>query len=645
LTQYDIGDDTIAEDDQQHGAQDFGEEGGHGAAKLLPKGEVGYFKPRGFSRHLNSMKTHIAVLLALFGAAKPHPTLKPVINYTLRVDSADLSGWAVEIRLRTVSDTFRLAMAAHPEYDDRYFRYVTGFTVEPSSARVTKVDSGVWQVITPRGDVRVRYRIALPPPPPPSSSPRDSWKPFLTATGGLIGGPHAFMYLLGAEAMPVTVTLDLPKSWKIATGLTSQAGRSFTVPNAATLMDSPMLVGQLCEWRFVERGIPHRVVYWPLPNATPFDTVVFVSGIQRVVHQTLALFGRAPYREYTFLFEDGAYSGGLEHATSLSMGAQSAELARDPQAVIQETAHEFFHTWNLLAIRPSEYRDIDYRTQPPVATLWFSEGLTLFYADLLRRRAGVRVEDSTRIAHLERLLSRLVANPAYARFSAESISRVAYNAQPGALGAYNASTHLQGEVLGTMLDFLIRDATVGRRSMDDVMRMLFDSSAATRLDGWVVERMVEHVCNCDVTPFLDAYVRGAAPLDYNRYLGLVGLRATVTTGPAVYNGEPERDLRIFGWEPGDSSVRLVISNPASIWARAGLHSRDRLVSMDGSPVTTWADLRARLQALRMGDTVRMEVQRETERYATSVVVTGFDRPTVRIEGPPNALGRAWLGNR
>jgi S1-C subfamily serine protease len=88
---------------------------------------------------------------------------------------------------------------------------------------------------------------------------------------------------------------------------------------------------------------------------------------------------------------------------------------------------------------------------------------------------------------------------------------------------------------------------------------------------------------------------------------------------------------------------LVISNPASIWGTAGLHSRDRLVSMDGSPVNTWPELRGRLQRLRMGDTVRVEVQRPSGPYSATVVVAGFQRPSVRIAGAPNALGQAWLG--
>lgn len=591
------------------------------------------------------MKPHVALLIALVSPARPYPAVKPVIQYTLRVDSADLSGWAVEIRLRNMPDTFRLAMAAHPEYDDRYWRYVTGFRVEPGRATASRVDSAVWQVIAPRGEVLVRYRIALPPPAP---LPRAAWRPFLTPTGGLVGGPHAFMYVLGAEDSSSLVWLDLPASWEITTGLRRTADpRTFVAASADALIDSPMLVGRLRQWHFMAGGVPHRVTYWPLPDATPFDSTAFVAGIKTMVEQAITLFGRVPYRDYTFQFQDGAY-GGLEHLNSVSLGARSAELARDPNAVLPETAHEFVHTWNLMQIRPVEYRGVDYRTQPPVASLWFSEGLTLLYADLLLRRAGVQLRDSTRAAHVERLMASYLGNPAYGRFSAEAVSRVAYNAEPGALGDYSASTHLQGELIGTMLDLIIRDATRGRRSMDDVMRLLFDrvSADAPGIDGRDIEGAVETVCDCDVTPFFDAYVRNAQLLDFDRYLGLIGMKTRVASAPAVWNGEPERDLRIFGWEPpGDGGVRLIISNPMSIWGRAGLHSGDRLVTMDGAPVTTWPDMRARLQRLRIGDTIRVAVRRPGGPFEAAVTVTGFDRPTVRIEGNPNAIGRAWLSGK
>jgi predicted metalloprotease with PDZ domain len=523
----------------------------------------------------------LALILALLAPA--HPALKPQIQYTLRVDSTDLSGWTVEMRLRMTSDVIRLAMAAHPEYDDRYWRYVRDVSVEPVGT-VTRVDSAVWQVSAPTGFVTVRYRIALPAPEP---GLRSSWQPYLTPTGGLIGGPHAFMYLLGSEEMMVSVALELPASWNIATGLdTTRDRRLFFAANAAALVDSPILVGRLRSWRFTEGGAEHRVVYWAKPDAASFDTVKFVSGIRAIAHQAIALFGGAPYRSYTFMFEDGAYSGGLEHRNSVTLGAQSSDLARDPNAVIPETAHEFFHTWNLLAIKPIEYHDIDYRTQPPVASLWFSEGLTMFYADLLQRRAGIPVHDSTRTAHVERLIGSYLANPAYGRFSAESISRVAYNADPGELGDYSGSTHLQGELLGAILDF--KRATEG--PIDDDVAQLFShvekmppppsrrEPAPYRVDGRAIEQAVESVCSCDVTPFFDAHVRGARPLSFDEYVGLIGLKTQVTWGPAMNNGEPERDLRLWGFER-DSILRLVINNPASAWGKAGLHSRDQLVSI------------------------------------------------------------------
>ncbi len=585
----------------------------------------------------------LALILALFAPA--HPAVKPSIQYTLRVDSADLSGWTVEIRLRTTSETIRLAMAAHPEYDDRYWRYVRDFASETPGASVTRVDSAVWQIVAPVGVVTVRYRIALPPAEP---GLRAAWRPYLTPTGGLIGGPHAFMYVLGAEDSSVLVTLDLPHSWAISTGLTpTRDPHTFTAANAGALVDAPILAGLLRRWSFVEGAAMHHVVYWPLPDAKPFDTLAFVSGIRAIVHQTIALFGRAPYRDYTFMFEDGAFGGGLEHRNSVTLGATSADLARDARAVIPETAHEFFHTWNLLAIKPIEYHEIDYRTQPPVASLWFSEGLTMFYADLLQRRAGIPVRDSTRAAHLERLIGSYLANPAYGRFSAESISRVAYNVDPGELGDYSASTHLLGELIGTMLDLMIRDATGGRQSIDDVMRLLFSHVPAVppppsrreplpyRIDGRAIEQAVESVCGCDATPFFDAHVRGARAIDFDRWLGMIGLRTHVTWGPAVYNGEPERDLRVWGYER-DSTIRLVINNATSIWGRAGLHSRDRLVSVNSAAVKTWLELRGKLQALRIGDTVRIEVLRPAGPFVATVIVAGFERPTVRLERLPNA---------
>ena len=557
---------------------------------------------------------------------------QPVIGYTLRVDSADLSGFGVELRIRNAGDTFRLAMAAHPEYDDRFWRFVDGIrvTTPRGSGAVTREDSALWRVVAPGGDAVVRYRIRLPPAELVSPA---AWRPFLAPSGGLVGGPHAFMYVLGATLAPAHVALDLPAGWDVATGLEPTADpRIFFAPSADILIDSPMLVGRLRNWRFSVDGVPYRVAYWPLPDATPFDTTALVAGLKGLVTQAVALFGRAPYREYTFQLRDGTF-GSLEHLNSVTMGAPSATLAQGQTGVLAEAAHEYFHTWNLMRIRPVEYRAVDYRPPIPSRVLWWSEGITMLYADLLLRRAGLPTFDSTRTAHLASLMARYLGSPGNSRFSPERVSSVTYGAPPDALGDYSASVHLQGELLGTMLDFVISDATRGARSLDDVMRLMLERfSGARGFTGADVERTVGEVCGCAVREFFDHYVRAGNPIEFNRYLGLLGLEARVTRRPVLgRDGNPAPDLAIRGWtRPGEPDVRLLLFDPASIWGRAGLHTGDRLAAVNGAPRPALADFRALLGRLRMGDTVRIEVTRPTGPWRTTVVIGGYERPVVEI---------------
>ena len=128
------------------------------------------------------------------------------------------------------------------------------------------------------------------------------------------------------------------------------------------------------------------------------------------------------------------------------------------------------------------------------------------------------------------------------------MSRAAYNAGPLALGDYSVSTHMQGELIGTMLDFIVRDATNGARSMDDVMRLMLERySGETGFTGRDIERVVAELCKCSVTPFFDAHVRGASAIDVARYLRLAGLRLDVARIPVARDGALLPDLRVTGY--------------------------------------------------------------------------------------------------
>ena len=597
---------------------------------------------------------HRALLAFLFVAALGSQSSvsgqgsHPRISYKLRVDISDLSGFEVEMRVRGAGNTVRVAMQSHPIYDDRYWRYVENLKAESRGVplRITSEESALWRVETTGGDLTVKYRIHLPPQTTPT---REAWKPFLSPAGGLIGDLHSFMYVVGAASAPARVTLELPSGWAIASGLEpTKDPKTFTAASVELLLDSPIIVGQFHHWDFKVKGVPHTVVYLTQPNAPTFDGVAFVAGIQQLVTEALKIFRQPPYRRYAFLYQDAA-SGALEHLNSVTIGATRQNLSPGFADVFETTAHEYFHTWNLMHVRPVERVGLRYRPADPTGELWWSEGITIYFSDLLLRRARLPVHDSTRVARLERYIAAYLFTPGYSRNSAERVSRASED--PLGLGDDVASPHLQGNLLGTMLDLMIREATHGQRSLDDVMRMLSVRFTPQRgITGRDIEQAVHEVCACDAHTFFEAHVRGAQPIDFDRYLRMMGMRAQVSWSPALSSdGKPQPDLRISAFSvAGDSVLRLRLSNPASAWGRAGLHTGDRLISVDGHPVATTTDFRSWLGKLHLGDTAQVEVMHNGAVSRVAVSINGYDRPTVRIVEIAEAttaqqkLRRQWL---
>jgi predicted metalloprotease with PDZ domain len=558
---------------------------------------------------------------------------QPVVNYTLTIDPDDTSSFEVEMNIRNIPDSFYVAMVAHPEYDDRYWRFVENLFVVSKNGKgnIVRKDSALWKITSNDGEAVLHYRIHLPVL---QDAFRSSWKAFLSPTGGLVGGPHSFMYVTGATLAPSYVTLHIPAGWQIVTGLQSTSDpNTFFAPSVETLVDAPIFTGKFKIWSFNVLGVPHRVVYWALPATKDFDTIKLVAGIQKITEQASLIFGRLPYREYSFMLQDGAV-GALEHYNSVTVGAPASQLAEDMTGFFSELAHEYFHTWNLVRIRPVEYGDVSYKTPPLSKGLWFSEGLTLFYADLLLRKSGLPVFDSTRTRHLETLIRRYLSNPAYLKFSAEKISLASYG-PVGLLGDYSGSTHLQGEILGAMLDLIIRDVSNGKTSMDDVMRKMMENFSGEK--GFAtndIEQTVHEICGCNVHPFFLDYVYGSKQIDFDKYLELAGLRLNTAWKDVLsVDGKALPDLRVYAWQaPNEIVTRLGITNPASCWAKAGLHTGDVIKKINGAMKTTARDFRQLIRVLKVGDVVNIEVQQPTGVLKANVLITGYQQPEVHITG-------------
>lgn len=605
------------------------------------------------------MRRPTATASALFGllgwiAAISAP--RPTMVYTLHLDAAHLDVADVALELRDAPASFHLAMKVHPEYDARYWRYIDNVTVagtaDDRAARALREDSTLWAITLPGGHGVVRYRVRIQPP---RSTVRRAWLPYARSDGALINTPDFFLYSPEFSHVPATVELDIPRAWRIATALPETTGPTErSASDAATLLDSPIMVGALREWSFVERGTTFHVVYWPLPDAAAFDTAGFVDELHRLTRAALDVFPRAPTREFSFLIEDGA-GDALEHAASVTIGVPSAELARDPRALLTEIAHEFFHTWNLVAIRPAGYNWLSYL--PPARTpgLWLGEGVTMYYADLLPRRAGLRDSGSTRLDHLADLLTHYYASPAVLRVAPERAS-LAFGDSPATNPDATGGYYLQGELLANGLDARVRNATRERAGWDDVMRALFERSRAARDSGYTsqsLQALVDSVCACDLDAFFASEVRGPGPIDVTPLLARLGLEARVDSVPATdSSGHPLPDLRLgFDFTAPPGVLRLVLTNPATAWAKAGLETGDELVAVNGTPVETYAEQQAALRPVRVGDRVKLDYRRAGKGLTVNVPATGYLRPRVRfVDRPdvtPNERSRraAWLAGR
>lgn len=598
----------------------------------------------------------VGLALMTFAPPARKPTAPvPQIQYVVRIDSSHLDVVSVAIAVRNVPSTFWLAMKVHAEYDAKYWRYIEDVRVsgtrDDTAASVRRVDDTRWLVRMPGGRGVVRYSVHVQPT---EGATRRAWQPFMRATGGLLNSPDFFLYLPDFADAPVTLSIDAPKSWRIATSLDG-TGNEYGAADAAELLDSPILMGALrtspSGLGAIGGGPVFHYVYWPLPDAAPFDFFALQRSLQQLAIQTLQVFAdkpaaasrsapfkdAAPVAHYWFLMQDGA-DDALEHRGSVTIGVPSATLAKDQRGLMTTIAHEFFHTWNLVAIHPDDYLSLSYR--PPLRTtgLWFGEGVTLYYADALTRRAGIVDTTPTRLEHLTQLATSY-QNAWWAPLVSPARASLAFEDSPVANHDATGGYYLQGELLGHALDALVRDSTSDVRTLDDVMRALYVKSRGGR--GYTereLEATIDSVCGCHSRRLFETQIDGTSPIDIGPALKRIGLTAVIDT--AIFtdqNGNPAADARISIDRSRDvAPFQLVVGNTASVWYRSGLRTGDVLRSLRATPVSTSNAFFAFMRGIHVGDTVVVEVARDRAAMRVPVVITAYQRARVRMVETPGA---------
>ncbi len=473
---------------------------------------------------------------------------------------------------------------------------------------------------------------------------------------------HAFLnlamvlfYLPRERGRPVQVKFLLPAGWKLAT-LLEGAGDEFPARDYDALVDSPVEAGHFEEYSYEQNliltgdpaaGTKHSTIRVIIDaDRADYSPQSILASLQKITTEETTLMQDIPFRRYTFILHfprNGGSMGGMEHHDGTSIAIPASEVRDNPGYLESVAAHEFFHAWNVKRIRPQGLEPVDYIRGNDTRDLWFCEGVTNTYAQLVLLRAGLidRNEFYKRIAEAIEVQQ---SRPARHIQSAETSGREAwlekyadYNHSQRSVSYYN-----KGELLGYLLDLDIRHASRNQAGLDDVMRRLNqDFARAGRY--YTLADLAAIVAQLapafDVNRFLADDVRGTQELDYATYLGYAGLRFEARkTDVAVAGFSASRNAG------GALEVDSVDSESDA--ERAGLQLGDVLMMIDGSPPPTGPD--ATLPSWRPRQTVQLQIARGGETRLIKFRIGAKQEISIRIEpdaqaGPDQLQVReGWL---
>ena len=367
----------------------------------------------------------------------------------------------------------------------------------------------------------------------------------LDARHANFNGGSLFMYVVGHKPDPVRLNVNAPAGWRIINAATASTdAREWQFPNYDILIDTPTEIApDFTVDEFKVDGKSYRVMVHSFGDEKN-QRGALVKQIERVVRAETALMGTPDYEGYLFLmhFDPTAPRGdGMEHLASTQIITTRALGDKDVlEGALDTAAHEFFHVWNVKRLRPVELGPWDFTRPLNTRSLWIAEGLTNYYGNLMLRRAGI-LTDEPYLHGLARTIGFVENAPGNRLISAEEASLIASfidrtpHAQRTNLAETTVSYYAKGEVIGIVLDLLIRGRTHGRASLDDVMRRMYEefyvrSPQATyylRGRGYTgadFERVTSQVAGTDMSQFFARHVRSTERLPYEEALAYVGLR-------------------------------------------------------------------------------------------------------------------------
>ena len=397
---------------------------------------------------------------------------------------------------------------------------------------------------------------------------------------------QALLYAVGREDEECTLELALPEGWQVACGL-PQAGPNVLIAlNFDQLADAPLIASPTLQHQEYEAG-GRRFHVWAQGEEAVINWDILLADFKAFTEAQLALFGGLPVKEYHFLNQFLPYKHyhGVEHANSTVIVLGPAELLMSEglyKELLGVSCHELFHTWNIKSIRPAEMQPYDYSRENYFRTCYIAEGITTYYGEYLLARCQVRTP-AQYFDELNAVLRKHFDDAGGQNLSLADASMDLWldGYKPG-VPDRKVSVYHKGALVALLLDLTLRQLSGHARSLDDVMRRLYEEFGKTGV-GYTeldYQRLVSEVAGRDMQRYFDQFINGTAPLiePLQNALRRVGCQLTVSENPSASEGR-------FGFRTVLKNERTEISY---IWsdspAAAVLTVDDEIVAVNGRRV-------------------------------------------------------------
>jgi predicted metalloprotease with PDZ domain len=467
--------------------------------------------------------------------------------------------------------------------------------------------------------------------------------------------PAALMFARGWFERPARVTFVQPpgKKWRVATQLFPTADPLvYTAPNVHYLMDSPTDFSNFMLREFKvddgqkRAGGPPTLRIALTHDGTEADADAFAKDVERIVRETVAVFGELPNFEtntYTFLsvYLPWANGDGMEHRNSTSLTSSGA--LRNPQqraGILGTVAHEFFHAWNMERLRSTGVEPFDFEEADMSDDLWLGEGFTNYFDGLIQHRAGFTSLDQFS-AELAGVINAVTLSPGRMFRSAVDMSRLAPFVDAAASIDRTAwpnlfiSYYTYGQAIGLGLDLSLRDRSNGKVTGDDYMRGLWaqfgrpgQKEPGKVSTTYSIDGLKESLAKLSgdrgfANDFFAKFVEGREVVDYTRLLARAGLVMRKRNAGRPFVGQVNLQaggsaLRVGGLVPWESPLY-----------KAGVAQDDQLTNLDGVALTSMAIYEEALAKHKAGDRVTLRFVRRSGETVNATLTLEED-PRVEV---------------